>query len=181
MIEGGLKVTLKNYNTLFIIFLIITVILFILLVTLFFVFDIRKIVRVKTGLSIKQSVKEINEINQEEGNRQRKKYRSHSIQLFKNQSDNLLEQSSSLRVSNKKANLRNSTELSPDTTVTVQLKQKDNETMVLQTNTNIKPNLSQNISNSGDNLKGEFFDIFETKIVMFSNEIITKPGGSSKI
>ena len=166
--------TLKNYNTLFIIFLVISIILFILLVILFFAFDIRKIIRIKTGWGIKQSVKELNEINQEEGNRQRKKYKAHSIQLFKNQSDNLLEQNSNIKNYNKETDIKNFTASSPDATVTVKLKQEDNQTMVLQTN--LKSHLSQNIPDSGEDVKEEIFNIFEKKTVIFSNEIITRQG-----
>lgn len=48
--------TLKRYHVLFIVFLIITIMLLILLVVLFFVFNIRKIINIKTGWTAKQNV-----------------------------------------------------------------------------------------------------------------------------
>lgn len=179
MTEGGWKVTLENYNTLFVIFLVITIILFILLVVFFFVFDIRKIIRIKTGWAVKQSVRELNEINQREDNRQRKKYKGHSVQLYKDHSDDLLEYDSNTTNKNdigiESDSVHCVEEISESIgTVTVDLEQKDKETMLL--GTGVEPDSSWEIIDSGDELEGEIFNIFETKVIVFSDEIITKQG-----
>lgn len=172
--------TLENYNTLFILFLIITIILFILLIILFFVFDIRKIIRVKTGWGIRQSVKELNEINQKEGDKRRKRYKGHSVQLFNEQSGDLLNQDVKKGADkDTEPDVNNFEKPKSGAMVTVELEQTDKQTMLLDTNS--KPHLSKEIPDSGDELKEELFHIFETKMIVFSNEIITKQGIISEI
>lgn len=172
--------TLENYNTLFTIFLIITILLFILLIILFFVFDIRKIFRTKTGWGVRQSVKELNEINQKEGDRRRKRYKGRSIQLFKEQSGNLLKQDTNQDYNrNTESDMQHFAEPESRATVTVELEQTDKQTMLLDTD--IKSHLSKEIPDSGDESKEELFHIFETKMIVFSNEIITKQGMISEI
>lgn len=172
--------TLENYNTLFIIFLIITIILFILLIILFFVFDIRKIIRVKTGWGIRQSVKELNEINQKEGDKRRKRYKGHSVQLFKEQSGDLLKQDVKKDADkNTESGVDNFVKPKSGAMVTVELEQTDKQTMLLDMNS--KPHLSKGIPNLEDETKEGLFYIFETKMIVFSNEIITKQGIISEI
>lgn len=170
-----LEVTLENYNTLFVIFLIITIILFIVLIVFFFVFDIRKIICIKTGWAVKQSVKELNEINQREDNRQRKKYKGHSIQLNKSQSKDFLE--NDLNIVDKEDSIAEKDFIQGEesiATVTIELEQEDKGTILLETNR--KSDLSSEIEDSGKELKREPFNIFESKVIIFSNEIITKQG-----
>lgn len=171
-----LKVTLENYNTLFVIFLIITIILFIVLIVFFFVFDIRKIISIKTGWAVKQSMKELNEINQREDNRQRKKYKGHSIQFNKSQSKDFLE--NDLNIVDKEDNSIAEKDFIQGeesiATVTIELEQEDKGTILLETDR--KSDSSSEIEDSGKELKREPFNIFESKVIMFSSEIITKQG-----
>lgn len=52
---------IENYNTLYTIFLVLTFVFIIIDIVLFFVFDIKKIISVKTGYAKKQSIKEMNQ------------------------------------------------------------------------------------------------------------------------
>lgn len=75
--------TLETYQILFTVFFVLTILFFILSIVFFFVFDIRKIFSIKTGRAVRKSVRELNEINRNEDNRRRKKYKGHSVQLSK--------------------------------------------------------------------------------------------------
>lgn len=75
--------TLEIYKTLYTVFLVATIILFVLSIVFFFVFDIWKILSIKTGWAIRKSVRQLNEINAKEDNHQRKKYKGRSMQLNK--------------------------------------------------------------------------------------------------
>lgn len=55
---------IENYNMLYIVFLILTFVFLIIDIILFFVFNISKIISVKTGYAKKQSIKEMNQIQQ---------------------------------------------------------------------------------------------------------------------
>ena len=74
--------TLQLYQTLFIIFVSLTIVFAILSVVLFFLFDIRKIIRIKTGADMRQSMRELYDANRGSGG-QRKRYKARSVQLFK--------------------------------------------------------------------------------------------------
>ena len=75
--------TLETLQTLYTVFLVLSIVFFILSIVLFFVFDIRKIFSIKTGRAVRKSMQELNEINRNEDNRNRKKYKGHSMQLSK--------------------------------------------------------------------------------------------------
>lgn len=75
------NIELENYHILFTVLLLITIFFIIVLIILFIVFDITKIISVKTGFALKKSIKRLNAINQHEDNISRKKYKGHYIQL----------------------------------------------------------------------------------------------------
>ncbi len=81
--------TSQLYQTLFIIFVCLTVACAILSVALYFVFDIRRIISVKTGSAMRQSIRELQEINQNNDDGKRKRYKARSVQLFKETSAEL--------------------------------------------------------------------------------------------
>lgn len=153
---------LAEYKLLFTIFLIITIVLFILLIIFFFVFDIRKILLIKTGWAVKQSVKELNEINQNEDNKKRKKYKGHSIQLSK--------KTNHITEDIKSGNLPEPVQTA---TVTAKLEQEAKATMPLELHkekeTSIIP---PELPEKKELKEGEIFNIVETKIIVFSNEVI---------
>lgn len=168
--------TLKTYHTLFIVFLVITIILFILLVALFFMLDIRKIISIKTGWAVKQSTRELYKINQKEDNKKRKTYKGKSIPLYKKQDDNtFIRESDNMnnRSGNKQFNSSNEEASKSDVSVTVKLGQAAKETVPLTIFT--KTGVLQTISDSkNEGQEDEIFNIVETKIVMFSDEIIAR-------
>lgn len=139
--------TLEVYHTLFIVFLVITIILFVLLIVFFFIFDIWKIISIKTGWAVKQSVKELYKINQKEDNAKRKKYKANSVSFKKEDKE---------------------------APVTVKLEQEENGTVPLEVLTDFQEIPGINDVEEKKRKKEEFFDIVETRIVMFSDEIITK-------
>ena len=71
--------SLGNYRILFIVFLVITVILGIVLIAMYFSFDIWRIIQIKTGWAVKQSIKELNEMNQQDDVKKRKRYKGRSV------------------------------------------------------------------------------------------------------
>ncbi len=166
--------TLEVYHTLFIVFLVITIILFVLLIVFFFVFDIRKIISIKTGWAVKQSVKELDKINQKEDNAKRKKYKANSVSFYKKENDDLSGQQIEIVEEQKKESdtVLQEMQVRP-VLVTAKLEQVTKETVPLKVITE-----SQRIQNKPDmedkHKKEGIFDIIETKIVMFSDEIITK-------
>ncbi|MDE6760890.1 MAG: hypothetical protein K2J90_09470 [Lachnospiraceae bacterium] len=167
--------TLEVYHTLFIVFLVITIILFVLLFVFFFVFDIRRIISIKTGWAVKQSVKELYRINQKEDNAKRKKYKAHSVSLYKKQNEDVSGQKIETVEEQKKGSdtALQEMEVQPIVSVTVKLDQEAKETVPLKVLTEShrmqkKPDMEYKRKEE------EPFDIVETKIVMFSDEIITK-------
>lgn len=72
---------IDNYHTLYIVFLVLAIIFLLLTILFFFIFNIKKIISVKTGYEKKQSIKETIQINQTEDIKKRKKYKSSSFRL----------------------------------------------------------------------------------------------------
>ncbi|MCM1159243.1 MAG: hypothetical protein NC300_08920 [Bacteroidales bacterium] len=62
---------IATYRTLFTVFLILTIIFAVLTAVLFFLFDIKKIISVKTGYAVRKSVKQVNALNQKENEEQK--------------------------------------------------------------------------------------------------------------
>lgn len=159
--------TLDSYNTLFIVCLVITIILYILLIILFFAFDIRKIVNIKTGRAVRQSVKELNEVNRVGDNKQRKKYKGRSVSFSKIQQNGILENERNIE---QQSNIvSDSNRLTEAATVTEELEQE--QTTLLEDNTEgdiLKeaPILEKELKDD------EIFNIFESKTIIFSSEII---------
>lgn len=56
--------TLEEYHTLFVLFLTIAILLFVLTAVLFFVFDMRKVIGIKTGWAVWRSIKRLKIGNQ---------------------------------------------------------------------------------------------------------------------
>lgn len=166
--------TLEVYHTLFIVFLVITIILLVLLIVFIFVFDIRKIISIKTGWAVKQSVKELYKINQKEDNAGRKKYKAHSDSLYKTQNEDLSGQKIETVEEQEKESgtVLQEMEIQP-IPVTAKLEQETKETVPLKMVTESQ-RIQKNPDMEDKRKKEELFDIVETKIVMFSDEIITK-------
>lgn len=166
--------TLEVYHTLFIVFLVITIILLVLLLVFFFVFDIRKIISIKTGWAVKQSVKELYKINQKEDNVKRKKYKANSVSLYKKQKEDLSGQKIETVEEQKKEPGTVLQEMEVQSVlVTAKLEQETKETVPLKMVTESQ-RIQKNPDMEDKRKKEEPFDIVETKIVMFSDEIITK-------
>lgn len=154
--------SLENYRTLFITFLVITVILCIVLITLYFLFDIWKIIRIKTGWAMKQSIKKLNEMNQQDAVKKRKKYKGRSGS-FSNPTGNVEEQ---------------------DMRHTLKLGKKINETVLLdladQKMDIIDKNCEMDVlqEHKPKHTEQELFKIIDTKIVIFSEGIISSSNNS---
>lgn len=166
--------TLEVYHTLFIVFLVITIILFVLLIVFFFVFDIRKIISIKTGWAVKQSVKELYKINQKEDNAERKKYKANSVSLYKKQKEDLsgLKIETVEELEKEPGAVLQEMEVQP-IPVTAKLEQDTKETVPLKMATESQ-RIQKNPDMEDKHKKEELFDIVDTKIVMFSDEIITE-------
>lgn len=170
--------TSDTYNILFIVFLIIGILFAVLAAALFFVFDIRKIISVKTGMAMRKSVKELSEINTKEDNRRRQRYKGHAVHMYGNEREKKI-------LEDGKEEVYQQTE---DKTVEIELPKK--ETAVLRKDENDKTTESQataildsrmrkqeiegiHVAKQADQSVG-LFQITETKIVISSSEIITE-------
>lgn len=152
--------TSDTYNILFIVFLIIGILFAVLAAALFFVFDIRKIISVKTGMAMRKSVKELSEINTKEDNRRRQRDRGHAVK------PQILEATEELnQLKNETTVLENSEkEQITITPATVMLEHTPVELAAeaVRTITDDKKEFL------------EMFNITETKIMIYSSEIIGK-------
>lgn len=170
--------TSDAYNILFIVFLIVGILLAVLAVALFFVFDIRKIISIKTGMAMRKSVKELSGNNRKEDNRHRRRYKGHAVHMHRNESEKKL-------LGNGKEEVYQRAE---DETLEIGLQKK--ETTVLRRDGDEKTTESQvtaildsrlekeeieetQITEQSDQPVG-LFQITETKIVIFSSEIIAE-------
>ena len=152
--------SLENYHTLFILFLIITIVLGIALIVMFFLFDIWKIIRIKTGWAMKESIKEMNEINQQNDTKKRKKYKGHSVS-FHPSSEEIKEDEDTTYNLKLKLELEDQEEtivLHSEEQKTDVLDEKDG-TIVLQENQPIQD-------------EEKFFQIVDAKTIIFSEGII---------
>lgn len=184
--------TSDTFNILFIVFLIMGIVLALITVILFFAFDIRKIISIKTGHAMRRSIRELEEINRSNDNKKRRKYKAHSVELYKDYSkdisagdvivtDNLEDEPTDLLVSeniNKEGTDENET--------TILQKPDEDETTVLSMdgNTgNVNPSLevteslehtmvksAENNQTEPKQLTGKF-EITETKMVVSAKEI----------
>lgn len=170
--------TSDTYNILFIVFLIIGILLAVLAAVLFFVFDIRKIVSIKTGMAMRKSVKELSEINRKEDNRHRKRYEEHAVYMNRNESEKKLLGDGKEEVYQQAEN----------ETLEIGLQKK--ETTVLRRDGDEKTTESQVTAILDSRLEKQeieetqipeqtnqpvgLFQITETKIVIFSSEIIAE-------
>lgn len=145
--------TSDTYNILFIVFLIIGILLAVLAAVLFFVFDIRKIVSIKTGMAMRKSVKELSEINRKEDNRHRKRYEEHAVESF---------------------TLNATKELNQSKSGTTVLKNIETEQDIILEHTVTEP--MEEGAKTVDEAKEALgmFRITQTKMVTFSSEIIGK-------
>lgn len=149
--------TSDTYNILFIVFLIIGILLAVLAAALFFVFDIRKIISVKTGMAMRKSIKELNEINKKEDNRNRKRYKGRAVESY------TLDATKELNQQKSGTTVLENTEKDTVTLVTAILEHTAAEPVTEAANTDgeKKESLGK-------------FHITETKMVIFSSEFIGK-------
>lgn len=149
--------TSDTYNILCIVFLIIGILLAVLAAALFFVFDIRKIVSVKTGMAMRKSVKELNEINRKEDNRNRKRYKGRAVESY------TLDATKELNQPKSGTTVLENTEKEKDTVTPV--------TAILEhTGTESVEEGAKTVDETKEALG--LFHITETKMVIFSSEII---------
>lgn len=178
---------IETYHTLYIVFLVLAIIFFVISIILFFVFDIRKIISIKSGYAIKQSIKETNEMNQREDNKRRKKYKGSSIRISSEEliSEQLisgqLNKTEEIKYTQDSENDQESTTLlvnntMKETEILDHKKKEEKEgTVVLGMSNQITAEI---VTNYETNLKqyvlkeGEFFDVIETMIVIPSENII---------
>lgn len=169
--------TSDTYNILYKVFLIIGIVLAVFAVVLFFVFDIRKILSVKTGMAMRKSLKELNEINTNSDRKHRKIKKAKSVPLYEDGSHEQ-RQEGSVNI-NAKAQTINAT---------VNLNKLKNETIVLgneEKEQNTVTQVTETLENSFVEPAAEvqwamdeskkpvgMFNITETKVVIFSDEII---------
>ena len=176
--------TLETYKTLYMVFLVATIVLFILSVVFFFVFDIRKIFSIKNGRAMRKSVKELNKINRNEDNRNRKKYKGRSMQLSKELTGETGKVTDDLPPREEKTmEVEGSTFVTAplDGEPTVTLKQV-NDVLEPETGILIRPEAEGEKPPMPvieepvipEQLTGEkrFFQIVERKVVIFANEVI---------
>ncbi len=170
--------TSDTYNILFIVFLIIGILLAVLAAALFFVFDIRKIISVKTGMAMRKSVKELNEINKKEDNRNRKRYKGRAVHMHRNEREKKLlgdgkeevyqqakDETLEIGLQKKETTVlrRDKNEITAESQVTAILDSRLEKQEIEETQ----------ITEQSDQPVG-LFHITETKIVIFSSEIIAK-------
>ncbi|MDE6434720.1 MAG: hypothetical protein K2L07_10900 [Lachnospiraceae bacterium] len=171
---------LETYRILFLVFLVFTIILFFLSIILFFTLDIRNIFSIKTGRAVRKSVRELNEINRNEDNFRRKKYKGRSMQLDK-------ESAEDFRNNIKKTDDDDICKRVSDNAGMVTVPLELNETVVLENfaETAVVSNMSAEVQadsarklkmpeEKGLPKKEEIFRIIDKKVVMFSQEIIRK-------
>lgn len=176
--------TLQTYKILFTVFLILTIILFIFSIIIFFVFDIRKIFSIKTGSAVRKSVKELNEINRNEDNRGRKRYKSHSLQLHKELTGDF-DQATEENIN--RTAYDSATEDAGIATVPLEMDGtvvlKNFKETALVSDVPVKTETVEKVDSTAKlNLpveeeiseKEELFQIIDRKVVMFSQEIIPK-------
>lgn len=145
--------TSDTYNILFIVFLIIGILLAVLAAALFFVFDIRKIVSIKTGMAMRKSVKELSEINRKEDNRHRKRYEENAVESL---------------------TLNATKELNQSKSGTTVLKNIETEQDIILEHTVTEP-MEEGAKTVGEAKEAlGMFRITQTKMVTFSSEIIGK-------
>lgn len=179
--------TLENYQALFKMFLALTIVFFVLSIVFFFVFDIRKIFSIKTGRAVRKSVQELNEINRNEDNRKRKKYKGHSMQLSKELTGDFDKATGEITGNSERTgDIENTSAVTAqlNNTETVLLKSIDDSTTVLdvrpETEVLIEPkkvigeNNSEKKSVVSEELSKEkrVFNIIDKKVIVFSKEII---------
>ena len=145
--------TSDTYNILFIVFLIIGILLAVLAAVLFFVFDIRKIVSIKTGMAMRKSVKELSKINRKEDNRHRKRYEEHAVESL---------------------TLNATKELNQSKSGTTVLKNIETEQDIILEHT-VTESMEEGAKTVGEAKEAlGMFRITQTKMVTFSSEIIGK-------
>ncbi|MDE5778019.1 MAG: hypothetical protein K2I10_05865 [Lachnospiraceae bacterium] len=191
--------TSDTFNILFIVFLIMGIVLALLTVILFFVFDIRKIISIKTGHAMRQSIRELEEINRSNDNKNRRKYKAHSIELYKDYSKDIVATSDVMATTgnledeptdlldnepiNTEASDENRTTVlqNPDegeTTVLGMAENTDIENPSLEVTASLERTMVKSVENNSitepKQLTGKF-EITETKMVVFEKEI--KGGG----
>lgn len=166
--------SIQTYHQLYIIFLVAAIVLFVLAGVMFFLFDVRKIISIKTGHAMKMSIKELERINSSEDNTGRKKYKGHSLKLSKElvnkTDDNALKNQENIEMVNRTEEI-NPQDLVLETTV---LNQEENTEEVEaaeeigKTSILITKNQSAVVEEEMD----YYFEIFEKDSVMIAQPLV---------
>ncbi len=133
--------TLEMYHTVFVVCMVMTICLCIISIVFFCVFDIRKIIGIKTGWTLKKSIKELQIVYQE------KERETNRI----NSKESVLPEIQKRLKSEKKEEIVGRTELVTPVSVI---------------------SYTESLQEKPVRMADEKFQILETKMIIFSNEII---------